>query len=268
MLGFQMAFDVTGDPEFPEKAAFEVARELGCARDHARRGVGRDERQRHPADARARVHDARRRSTSTPPPSTRTPTSGSPRPAGRRRSPPRASRRCGQGYPSSWALRQHGIPISLSMDTSVWWSADCSPRCAPTLSADRAREHLEAHADGRDRHQHHAAGRATSSSGPPAAAPRALGLDAIDRQPRAGQAGRRRADQERRLAGHVPDPQPLRPRRLPGPARRRRHGAGQRRVVKHDHRLVGIDLARPARRSATPSTTCAGCSARRPGWRG
>ena len=29
MLGFQMAFDVTGDPEFPERAAFEVARELG-----------------------------------------------------------------------------------------------------------------------------------------------------------------------------------------------------------------------------------------------
>src|SRR5688572_10272229 len=25
MLGFQMAFDVTGDPEFPERAAFEVA---------------------------------------------------------------------------------------------------------------------------------------------------------------------------------------------------------------------------------------------------
>ena len=29
MLGFQLAFDVTGDPEFPERAAFEVARELG-----------------------------------------------------------------------------------------------------------------------------------------------------------------------------------------------------------------------------------------------
>ena len=28
MLGFQMAFDVTGDPAFPERAAFEVAREL------------------------------------------------------------------------------------------------------------------------------------------------------------------------------------------------------------------------------------------------
>ena len=29
LLGFQLAFDVTGDPSFPEKAAFEVARELG-----------------------------------------------------------------------------------------------------------------------------------------------------------------------------------------------------------------------------------------------
>src|SRR5215472_16323411 len=29
MLGFQMAFDVTGDPQFPERAAFEVARDLG-----------------------------------------------------------------------------------------------------------------------------------------------------------------------------------------------------------------------------------------------
>ena len=28
-LGFQLAFDVTGDPAFPEKPAFEVARELG-----------------------------------------------------------------------------------------------------------------------------------------------------------------------------------------------------------------------------------------------
>src|SRR6185312_11352588 len=30
LLGFQMAFDVTGDPAFPEKPAFEVARELGA----------------------------------------------------------------------------------------------------------------------------------------------------------------------------------------------------------------------------------------------
>ena len=29
MLGFQIAFDVTGDPSFPEKAAYQVARDLG-----------------------------------------------------------------------------------------------------------------------------------------------------------------------------------------------------------------------------------------------
>ena len=44
LLGFQMAFDVTGDPAFPERAAYEVARELGVpVTTHA--GVwGRDER--------------------------------------------------------------------------------------------------------------------------------------------------------------------------------------------------------------------------------
>ncbi len=31
MLGFQIAFDVTGDPTFPEQPAFEVARDLGVA---------------------------------------------------------------------------------------------------------------------------------------------------------------------------------------------------------------------------------------------
>src|SRR4029079_17691179 len=49
-----------------------------------------------------------------------------------------------------------------------------------------------------------------------------------DRQPRAGQEGRRRARQERALARDVPDPAPLRPRRLPGAAGRRAHGARQR----------------------------------------
>ena len=66
MLGFQMAFDVTGDPAFPEKAAFEVARELGAAGHHARRRLGRDQRRRHPAHARERVHDAGAPSTCTP----------------------------------------------------------------------------------------------------------------------------------------------------------------------------------------------------------
>jgi 5-methylthioadenosine/S-adenosylhomocysteine deaminase len=55
---------------------------------------------------------------------------------------------CGQGYPSSWALRRHGIPISLSMDTSVWWSADMFSAMRSTIASDRAREHQLAHVDG------------------------------------------------------------------------------------------------------------------------
>src|SRR5262249_7875447 len=51
----------------------------------------------------------------------------------------------GQGYPPTWRLRQHGIPVSLSMDTSVWWSGDLFSAMRATLSADRVREHLDAH---------------------------------------------------------------------------------------------------------------------------
>src|SRR5918994_7234308 len=101
MLGFQMAFDVTGDPEFPEKAAFEVARELGV-------------------------------SVST-----------------------ESEQSAGQGYPPTWRLRKHGIPVSLSMDTSVWWSGDLFCAMRSTLGADRSREHLEAHAKQETVTNHH-----------------------------------------------------------------------------------------------------------------
>jgi 5-methylthioadenosine/S-adenosylhomocysteine deaminase len=48
----------------------------------------------------------------------------------------------GQGYPPTWRLRHHDIPVSLSMDTSVWWSGDLFSAMRTTLGADRAREHL------------------------------------------------------------------------------------------------------------------------------
>ena len=54
----------------------------------------------------------------------------------------------GQGYPPTWPLRKHDIPVSLSMDTSVWWSGDLFSAMRSTLGADRSREHLEAHAKG------------------------------------------------------------------------------------------------------------------------
>jgi cytosine/adenosine deaminase-related metal-dependent hydrolase len=54
----------------------------------------------------------------------------------------------GQGYSPTWKLRKYGIPVSLSMDTSVWWSADLFSAMRATLNADRAMEHFEAHGKG------------------------------------------------------------------------------------------------------------------------
>ncbi|GAA1801657.1 amidohydrolase family protein [Nesterenkonia flava] len=51
----------------------------------------------------------------------------------------------GQGYPPTGEVRAHGIPISLSMDTSVWWSADMFAAMRATLNADRGLGHLQAH---------------------------------------------------------------------------------------------------------------------------
>ena len=54
----------------------------------------------------------------------------------------------GQGYPPTWQVRRYDIPVSLSMDTTVWWSGDLFSAMRSTLGADRAREHLEAHVAG------------------------------------------------------------------------------------------------------------------------
>ena len=54
----------------------------------------------------------------------------------------------GQGYPPTLHVRRYDIPISLSVDTSVWCSGDLFSAMRTTLGADRSREHLEAHAKG------------------------------------------------------------------------------------------------------------------------
>ena len=147
MLGFQIAFDVTGDPAFPEKAAFEVARELGVpVTTHAGVwGATNDDgiRLMHengfmtPAALRARRHASRP-----------TPTTASPPPADRSRSPPRASRAPAR------ATRPPGRCASTASRCRCRWTpasggaVTCSPRCAPRSGADRSREHLEAHAKG------------------------------------------------------------------------------------------------------------------------
>ncbi len=147
MLGFQIAFDVTGDPQFPERAAFEVARELGApVTTHAGVwGATSDAGVRLMHDngfanedtvyvhAATLSEDSYQRIAAT---------------GGTVSVSTESEQSCGQGYPPSWILRSYEIPVALSMDTSVWWSADLFSAMRGTLGADRSREHLEAHAKG------------------------------------------------------------------------------------------------------------------------
>jgi cytosine/adenosine deaminase-related metal-dependent hydrolase len=147
MQGLQLAFDVTADPAFPEKGAFEAARELGLrVTTHAGVwGATNDDSIRlmwehgfmnqdvtyvHAATL---TEDSYQRIAAT---------------GGMASVSTESEQSAGQGYPPTWELCKHGIPISLSMDTSVWWSADLFSAMRATLSADRSREHLEAHARG------------------------------------------------------------------------------------------------------------------------
>ena len=144
MLGFQMAFDVPDSDEFPERAAFEVARDLDVAvTTHAGvRGATSDKgiRLMHEngfmtprtiyVHAASLSDDSYQRIAAT---------------GGSVSVSTESEQSAGQGYPPSWKLRQHNIPVSLSMDTSVWWSGDLFSAMRATLSADRSREHLEAH---------------------------------------------------------------------------------------------------------------------------
>lgn len=82
----------------------------------------------------------------------------------------------GQGYPPTAKARQYGIPISLSMDTVVWWSGDMFSAMRATLNADRGLAHLRAHQAGKTvannaLRAHHVLEYATLSGA------RALGLD-------------------------------------------------------------------------------------------
>jgi 5-methylthioadenosine/S-adenosylhomocysteine deaminase len=144
MLGFQMAFDVTGDPAFPERAAFEVARDLavpvtthagvwGATNDD---GIRLMHENGFMTPDTIYVHAA----TLNPDSYNRIAATG-----GSVSVSTESEQSAGQGYPPTWKLRQHGIGVSLSMDTSVWWSGDLFSAMRATLGADRSREHMEAH---------------------------------------------------------------------------------------------------------------------------
>jgi 5-methylthioadenosine/S-adenosylhomocysteine deaminase len=147
MLWYQLAFDVTGDPSFPEKPAFEVARELGLpVTTHAGVwGATNDDgiRLMHEngfmGPENVYVHAATLNTDSYQ----RIAATG-----GTISVSTESEQSAGQGYPPTWQVRQHDIPVALSMDTSVWWSGDLFSAMRTTLGADRAREHLEAHMKG------------------------------------------------------------------------------------------------------------------------
>lgn len=147
LLSLQLAFDVIGGEDFPEKAAFDVAKDLdvmvtthsgvwGAAGDDTIRRIDEHgyltDKLVHvhagslSDDGYARIgHSGGHVSVST-----------------------ESECSAGQGYSPTKKLREHGIPISLSVDSSAWWSADMLAAMRATLNADRALEHLRAHESG------------------------------------------------------------------------------------------------------------------------
>lgn len=145
MFGTQIAFDVPNqDPEFPELAAYRVAKELGLrVTTHAGVwGATNDWGIKNAYDAGVMeegftyVHaasltaDSYHKIAAT---------------GGNVSLATESEDTCGQGYPPLHNLRLYGIPASLSVDTSVWFSADLFSAMRATLNADRALEHLHAH---------------------------------------------------------------------------------------------------------------------------
>lgn len=147
MLGLQIAFDVPDSEDFPEKKAFQFAADNGLrATTHAGVwGATTDVGLAHMYDAGVMtdqityVHSA----SLSPDSYHKIAATG-----GTVSVSTESEQSAGQGYPSTWEIRKYGIPASLSMDTSVWWSADYFSAMRATLSADRSRDHLEAHAKG------------------------------------------------------------------------------------------------------------------------
>jgi len=144
LITWGLAFDVTGDPAFPEEPAFAVARELDAwVTTHSGVwAVTTDDSIRliaehgYLTDKLRHVHVTSLSEDSYH----RIAASG-----GQASVAAESECSAGQGFPSSWVLRQYGIPVSLSVDTSVWWSADMFAAMRATLNADRIREHQLAH---------------------------------------------------------------------------------------------------------------------------
>ena len=145
MFGTQIAFDVPNqDENFPELAAYQVAKELGLrVTTHSGVwGATNDWGIKNAYDAGVMeegftyVHAASLSADSY----LKIAATG-----GNVSLATESEDTCGQGYPPVHQLRKYGIPASLSVDTSVWFSADLFSAMRATVNADRALEHYLAH---------------------------------------------------------------------------------------------------------------------------
>jgi cytosine/adenosine deaminase-related metal-dependent hydrolase len=147
LLGVQIAFDVTGDPAFPERAAFEAARDLGIpVTTHAGVwGATNDDgiRLMHENGFMAPETVYVHASTLTRDSYQRIAATG-----GSISVSTESECSAGQGHAPTEQVLQYGIPVSLSMDSSVWWSGDMFSAMRATLNADRMAEHMDAHLKG------------------------------------------------------------------------------------------------------------------------
>src|SRR5215207_1959637 len=147
ILGLQMAFDVPASEDFPEQAAFRAARDLDLrVTTHAGVwGATDDASISHMYDGGFMTDKVTYVHASSLSPESYQKIAAT---GGTVSVATESEQSAGQGYPSTWQIRKYGIPASISMDTSVWWSADFFSAMRATLSAFRSRDHLEAQSKG------------------------------------------------------------------------------------------------------------------------
>jgi cytosine/adenosine deaminase-related metal-dependent hydrolase len=197
MLGFQIAFDVTGDPEFPEKAAFEVARDLGVpVTTHAGVwGVTKD-------DSIRMMHE--------------------------------------HGFMTPSSIYVHAA--SLSPDSYHRIAATGGSVSVSTESADRVRSHLEAHGRGDTVTNHHLRAEQVVDWATRGGA-RALGLDGVTGSLEPGKQADVVLIKNDASPAMFPILNPYGHVVFQAQRGDVHTVVVNGRVVKHDHQLVGVDLA-------------------------
>ncbi|MFJ4172387.1 amidohydrolase family protein [Paenarthrobacter sp. NPDC089714] len=143
LFGAQIAFDIPGDPGFPEAPAFAVARELDVAMSTHAGVFGATDDSGITAmyengcmrPGTIYIHAATLSDVSYQ----RIADTG-----GFVSLATESECTCGHGYPPTHKLRKFGIPTAMGIDASVWQSADHFAAMRATINTDRAMEHMEA----------------------------------------------------------------------------------------------------------------------------